>query len=41
MAGPDDTGNVIDLIADSLTLERPDLVRQIFNAAGARTPEVI
>ena len=41
MAGPDDTGNVIDLIADSLTPGRPDLVRQLFNAAGARTPEVI
>ena len=41
MAGPDDTGDVIDLIADSLTPGRPDLVRQLFNAAGARTPEVI
>lgn len=33
--------NVIDLVADSFEPAIPNLLRQMFNAAGARSPEVI
>ncbi len=41
MASPDNSGDIIDVIADSLTPRQTDVVRHLFNAAGARAPEVI
>jgi PAS domain-containing protein len=41
IADSDDTGEIVDLIADSLTPGHPDAVRDLFNSAGARAPEVI
>jgi hypothetical protein len=41
MAQRDSKHDVIDLIADSFAPAAPNLVRQMFNAAGARAPDVI
>ena len=40
IASPDDSSNITELIADSLTPGHPDVVRHLLNAAGARAPEV-
>lgn len=41
MAQENPKQDVIDLVADSFAPAAPNLVRQMFNAAGARAPEVI
>lgn len=41
MAQRNSKQDVIDLIADSFAPAAPNLVRQTFNAAGARAPDVI
>ena len=41
MTDSNQTGDSVDLVADSLAPDGPDTLRQLFNAAGARAPEVI
>ncbi|MDJ1016929.1 MAG: hypothetical protein QNJ35_10490 [Paracoccaceae bacterium] len=40
MAAPAQPKAVADLIAESLSAEKPDTVRSLFNAEGAREPEI-
>ena len=41
MAAPAQTSAVADLIAESLSAEKPDTMRSLFNAEGAREPDVL
>ena len=41
MVNPEQSSDIVESIANSLTPGCPDVARQLFNSAGARAPEVI